>query len=60
MEVEGFGMLRMLRGRKGGTQKAEPWILRLGQWGCEKGTEMREILTLGRIYDSGKEQCETG
>ena len=39
---------RMLAGRKGGTEGAEPGIQRLSQWGCGKGTEMREILTLGR------------
>lgn len=60
MVAEEFGMLRMLRGGKGGTQRAEPGILRLGQWGCEKGVETREIFTLGRVYDSEKVQCETG
>lgn len=39
---------------------AEPRVLRLDQWGSEKGAEIREILTLRRIYDSEWVQCETG
>lgn len=37
---------------KEGLQEAEPGRLRLGQWGCEKGAEIRELLPLERVCDS--------
>lgn len=45
---------------KEGLRGTEPGILRFGQWGCEKGAEIREISTLGRVCDSERMQCETG
>lgn len=45
---------------KKGLRVAEPRVLRLDQWGSEKGAEIREILTLRRVYDSEWVQCETG
>lgn len=45
---------------KKGLRVAEPRVLRLDQWGSEKGAEIRETLTLKRVRDSEWVQCETG
>lgn len=41
---------KMLRDIKG-TEEGRAWILRLDQWGSEKGAEIKEVLTLGTVYD---------